>query len=129
MNRAVVAPRLSGTPSPDDLPTGPQGVEDQRWRAWIEALLHLADCQIQSAGTERGAMATLSEQADGAPVWSIPELSRGVRTLEGLARMARHLPPADPPTLVAERAVEEHPMAIAAGGLPMSVDEVGCPEV
>ena len=94
VNRASPRPRIGRDLRPPDLPSAPPGIEASEWAASIEALLDLVrSCRAASA-REREEISRLEAAAGGAPAWWVPEMPGDVRNLEGLARIARFLPPA-----------------------------------
>ncbi len=84
---------------PDPLDAPPEGLSEQAWEAWGPVLRAQAVRQDAIAARHAAAARELSQAADGAPVWALPYLSGGLRSADGLARLAAHLPPAAPPTL------------------------------
>lgn len=73
--------------------TSPADTTDAQWAGWQAALKAHADRQDAIAARHQIAAAELSEAAGGAPVWALPYLPTGLRSADGLASLARFLPP------------------------------------
>ncbi|MCB9688514.1 MAG: AAA family ATPase [Alphaproteobacteria bacterium] len=94
MNR--VQPEVPlGMPAADALERAIAGLAgaDEALRALYALPEH---ARTRAAGHERAARRLCLE--GGAPVWTVPELAGGVRSLEGLAALTPHLPPAAEPS-------------------------------
>lgn len=99
VNRVTTSPQHAGTLRPGDLWPGPEGVEAQVWEEAVARLLALPRSARRRAAADLAGARALSERAGDAPVWMLPEIPGGVRSLQGLARVARALPPRATPSL------------------------------
>lgn len=100
VNRVAHVPELSAPLTIDRLPEAVPGLTPEHWQRWREALVRLPAQAVEEAHRHRAAAAALSQAAQGAaPVWLVPEIPEGVRSIEGLSRLAEHLPPAPPAEL------------------------------
>lgn len=66
------------------------------WPAAVDAILALPRSARALAEAHRTAIGELVKAAGGAPAWLVPEIPGGVRSIEGLTEIARHLPPTPP---------------------------------
>jgi hypothetical protein len=96
VNRVHADPRVPDV-STADLPGHPPDVDPDAWQAAIGAFLAHVDDTRATVRAQRDAIDALRAHAPGAPIWEVPDLGDSVRTLEGLAALARHLPPNAPP--------------------------------
>jgi arsenite-transporting ATPase len=89
-------------------PTGPFPTEEalrgagggvDGWSDAVDALLKLPDVARTRSRAHRDAVRELVRRAGGAPAWLVPEIPGGVRSVEGLVELARHLPPHPPRTV------------------------------
>jgi len=69
------------------------------WPRVAKALAELPDKARARAMRHRRAARHLVTAAHGAPVWLVPEIPGGVRTVDGLAQLVPHLPPRPPTPL------------------------------
>lgn len=73
--------------------------DDATWRDVVADLEALPERARARALAHRAAARELVRAAGGAPVWLVPEVPGGIRTVEGLSRLAPHLPPRPPTPL------------------------------
>jgi anion-transporting ArsA/GET3 family ATPase len=66
------------------------------WEAAVDAIRGLPDSVRALAVAQRQAARELVRGAGGAPAWLVPEISGGVRSVDGLRTLAQHLPPRPP---------------------------------
>ncbi len=69
------------------------GAHLDAWPAMADALLALPGEASRRAHAHRDAARELAAHAGGAPVWLVPDVPGGVRSVEGLAALAQSLPP------------------------------------
>jgi len=97
VNRCAVAPVEPGPPA---FGPRPDGVPEAEWATLIDALAEVPARRRRLVAAQDHAIAELRAHAPGAaPIWRIPELDEEVHDLNGLARVAVHLP--DPDALLA----------------------------
>jgi hypothetical protein len=71
----------------------PDGWSEARYAPWRDALAALPLEAEDEHGRHRAAIGALvAATGKPTPVWSVPEVPGGVRTLEGLAALTPHLP-------------------------------------
>lgn len=99
VNRVAMPPTAEDAPSDRALPDQVPGLTPETWRRWRGALAHLSSLAEADWRQHRAAARSLSIAAGGAPVWLVPEVPDGVRSIERLADLAAHLPPQAPAAL------------------------------
>jgi anion-transporting ArsA/GET3 family ATPase len=77
----------------------PADIDAVGWEAWLDALREQAARRDAIAARHLEAARDLSGAAAGAPVWALPFIADGLRSADGLADLAAHLPPGAEPTL------------------------------
>ena len=92
------APRVDGDVE-RPLPATVEGLSDAQWGRWQRALAALPERRRRLRRLHLQRTRALVQAAGGAPAWLIPELDEAPRDVEGLARLARSLPPNPPATL------------------------------
>ena len=85
--------------SPVMLPEEVDGMSLEQWTAWRRALSELPGHRQARRAQHITQARELVSAAGGSPAWLIPEVEDGPRDVEGLAQLARHLPPCPPTTL------------------------------
>ncbi len=95
VNRVTADPEVSDVDLAA-MPGPPSDVTPEDWQHALEALERLARDARDTARAHRAAIASLRRHAPESPVWQVPELGDGIRTLAGLAELAAWLPPAAP---------------------------------
>jgi anion-transporting ArsA/GET3 family ATPase len=96
VNRTAPEPRFTAPIDAGRLPR-PPGFGDSEWAVWEAALLSIPVSVRDRAAQHRGNIERLSRSTGGSPIWRVPEVAGGIRTIEGLRRLGPHLPP-NPPT-------------------------------
>ena len=97
VNRTAPEPRFD-EPLTADRFTRPEGLDDAAWAEWTQALLEIPAAARERARRHRENARKLVRSAGGSPIWLVPEVAGGIRTIEGLAALGPHLPP-NPPAL------------------------------
>ena len=95
VNRVRASPVLSRALTASDFPSAPDGVSAEEWTTLVAALGRLPELEADEARLHDQAIAELSASGRAA-LWTVPDLPDGIRSLDGLARMATYLPPAAP---------------------------------
>lgn len=85
VNRCAVPLRHEG-------PLGFDVLDDPRWAPTLAALEALRERRRRLAASEDHALDQLRLRAPGAPLWRIPDLPVDLHDLDGLAKVAVHLP-------------------------------------
>jgi len=98
INRFIA--RIGADPDalPAQPPDGVEGLTTESWTAWADTLRAHAERHDAIAARHTHAAEDLSRAAGLVPVWALPYLPSGLRSSEGLASLARHLPPLGQPT-------------------------------
>lgn len=95
VNRTAPTARFDRPLRADDLPR-PEGLSDEAWSAWTQALLMIPEAAALRARTHRENARKLAASTQNAPVWMVPEIPGGITTLAGLETLVPHLPPNPP---------------------------------
>ncbi len=95
VNRTAADPRFDAPITAERLPR-PDGFEPSQWAIWEASLLSIPTSARDRAAQHRDNIERLVKSTGGAPVWRVPEVPGGIRTIDGLRGLGPHLPPNPP---------------------------------
>jgi anion-transporting ArsA/GET3 family ATPase len=92
VNRVALPPVFDAPLHHARLPAAPEGIAPEAWETTVERLLALPTEFTLLAQQQAQVIDELAHAAGAPPVWRVPDLPLGVRSLEALHGLAPHLP-------------------------------------